>query len=89
MIWISAYLFIINAIGLLIMRKDKRKAIRNQYRIPEYVLLLIALLGGSIGSYAGMKLFRHKTRKPLFSLGLPLIISLQIILAVIIICITR
>lgn len=80
------YLLIINAVGLLIMRADKLKAVRNQYRIPEATLLLVAALGGSLGCYIGMKLFRHKTKKPLFYIGIPMIICLQILVFVPFIC---
>lgn len=83
MIIISIYLLILNAAGIIVMLADKRKAVNQKYRIPESILLGVALLGGSIGCYLGMKLFRHKTRKPLFSIGIPVIISLQIILIII------
>lgn len=62
------------------MLTDKRKAVTHQYRIPESVLLSVALCGGSMGAYVAMHLFRHKTRKPLFSIGLPILISLQAVL---------
>ncbi len=77
---IVSYLLIINAVGLLLMLADKRKAVKNQWRIPEATLLGTALLGGSLGCYIGMKRFRHKTRKPRFSVGLPVIIILQALL---------
>ncbi len=71
------YLLLINAVGFVIMLIDKRKAQKNLWRISESTLLTVAILGGSIGSYAGMKVFRHKTRKPKFSIGIPVIILLQ------------
>ncbi len=76
--YVILYLLIINALSLLIMLADKRKAIKGQYRIPEAVLMGFGLAGGSIGCYAGMVLFRHKTRKPGFSIGLPVMLALQI-----------
>ena len=72
------YLLLINAISLLLMLQDKKNAICKGPRVPEMVLLSIALLGGSLGALIGMFLFRHKTRKPLFSLGLPLILLVHI-----------
>jgi len=72
------YLLLINAISLLLMLQDKKNAIWKGPRVPEMVLLSIALLGGSLGALIGMFLFRHKTRKPLFSLGLPLILLVHI-----------
>lgn len=62
---------------------DKRKAVLHRYRIPESVLLSVALCGGSFGCYAAMRSFRHKTRKPLFSIGIPILISLHTMLCVI------
>ena len=79
------YLLIINAAGALLMHIDKQKAIKNKWRIPEKILLGIAVLGGSLGCIAGMKLFRHKTKHLRFSVGLPVILCLQIIFAIILI----
>ncbi len=76
------YLIIMNAIGFLIMLIDKRKAIKNKWRIPESTLLGIGLIGGSLGCTLGMYLFRHKTRKPPFSVGLPMMVLLHIVLLV-------
>ena len=83
MIAIYIYLLIINAAGWLLMLTDKRKAIRQKYRIPESTLMLVAIAGGSLGCYGGMMMFRHKTKKPLFSIGLPIILSIHIILCVV------
>lgn len=75
------YLLTINALGYVIMLADKRKAQKNLWRIPEATLLTVALLGGSVGIFAGMRVFHHKTRKPKFSLSVPLILLLQLYLA--------
>jgi len=61
---------------------DKKKAIKNRWRIKESTLLLFAILGGSIGSYLGMKNFRHKTKHSKFTLGIPFIIFLQLALII-------
>lgn len=71
------YLILINATAFLLMLIDKRKAQKHQFRIPEKVLLGIGILGGSFGVICGMVFFRHKTRKPLFSIGTPVILLLQ------------
>lgn len=76
------YLILINASALLLMLIDKRRAVKNLWRIPEKVLLLTALIGGSLGAIWGMKLARHKTQKPRFFIGLPLIFALQVIFAI-------
>lgn len=78
------YLITINALGFLIMLADKEKAKKRLWRIPEATLLTVAALGGSIGCLAGMKVFHHKTRKPKFYIGIPVILALQLILGVIV-----
>ena len=78
------YLLLMNAIGLLLMLIDKRKAIKNKWRISEATLLAVAIAGGSIGSIAGMHFFRHKTRNLKFSRGLPAILTIQILGSVLI-----
>lgn len=50
---------------------DKYRAVQNKWRISENVLLSCAILMGSLGAALGMKLFRHKTKKPLFKIGIP------------------
>lgn len=74
---ILIYLLIVNAAGFLSMLVDKQKAKKNLWRIPERTLLLIAALGGSIGSLVGMYTFRHKTKHLKFTLGIPLILAIQ------------
>ncbi len=80
-ILILVYLLIINAISFLLMLADKQKARKNLWRIPEATLLTTAVLGGSIGSLAGMYAFRHKTKHLKFTLGVPAILICQISLA--------
>lgn len=74
------YLIIINAAGFLLMLADKRKARRGAWRIPEATLIGTAALGGSIGVLAGMYLVRHKTRHLKFTLGVPFILIVQLVL---------
>lgn len=81
-ILVPAYLLIVNALGLILMLVDKKKAQRSAWRIPEATLMLVAALGGSIGSLWGMYWFRHKTKHPKFYLGIPAILILQIALTV-------
>lgn len=76
----SIYIISINLIGYLVIYEDKKRAKKHQWRIPEATLLGISLLGGSIGTYAGMNKFRHKTKHPKFTLGVPIIIILQLFL---------
>ena len=79
---IIIYLISINIIGFLIMWLDKRKAIKGSWRIPEKTLFIITAIGGGIGTTAGMFVFRHKTKKLNFLIGLPLITILEIILMI-------
>lgn len=78
--FVTGYLVCINLAGLASMGIDKRRAIRHEWRIPETTLFLIALLGGSMGSIAGMQLFRHKTRHWYFVWGMPIIFFIELAL---------
>lgn len=80
--YLLTYLFLINAVGFVLMLVDKQKARRRRWRIPEATLMGVAAIGGSIGSLLGMYTFRHKTRHIKFTLGIPLILVIQIFAAV-------
>ena len=73
------YLLTINALGFWIMLDDKQRARKKRWRIPEATLLTVAILGGSAGCFLGMRLCRHKTRKPKFSVGIPVILLAQVL----------
>lgn len=79
---IVIYLILINFIAFLSMYIDKKKAIKGKWRIKESTLLMLALVGGSIGAIIGMYAFHHKTQKPRFFLGIPIIIVLQILIVI-------
>ena len=76
------YLLIINAAAFLLMLADKHKARKKLRRIPEATLLSTAAIGGSIGALMGMYLVRHKTKHLKFTVGIPVILALQIILLI-------
>lgn len=76
------YLALINLAAFLLMGADKSRARRGLWRIPEKVLFLSAVLGGSAGAIGGMFFFRHKTRHLRFRIGLPAILLLQIALPI-------
>ena len=65
------YLIVINIVTWIAFGLDKWKAKSGKWRIPERTLLLLALIGGSLGALAGMIMFRHKTRKPKFFISVP------------------
>ncbi len=71
------YAVLINALGLFLMGWDKRQAMRGGWRVREKQLIGTALIGGSVGVWLGMRLFRHKTQHWLFRLGVPLIVLAQ------------
>lgn len=75
-----AWLVAVNAVALLAYGYDKGIAGGNRTRIPEAVLLGLALIGGTLGAVAGMLLFRHKTSKPAFLVPFALIVVLQLAL---------
>jgi uncharacterized membrane protein YsdA (DUF1294 family) len=79
---ILIYLLLINAVSFLLMLMDKYKAKKNLWRIPEATLLWFAVLGGSLGAFIGMRLARHKTRHPRFSVGVPLLLIMHILIAI-------
>ena len=79
---IIIYLIIINLIAFLAMFIDKKKAQKGKWRIKASTLLILALIGGSIGAISGMYIFHHKTQKPRFYIGFPIIIILQILVIV-------
>ena len=79
---VISYLIIINIVGFFAMGIDKWKAKKNAWRIPENTLFGITALGGGIGTIVGMYTFRHKTQKPKFTIGLPTILILEIVLIV-------
>lgn len=80
--YLYIYLILINAAGLLCMHADKRKAQKRQWRIPERVLFSLAFLGGSLGIFWGMRLFRHKTKHPTFSFGVPILLCVHVIMLI-------
>ena len=74
------YLFAINIVSFFLYGIDKYKAKKNKWRISEATLLMIAIIGGSIGAWVGMRLWHHKTMHKKFKYGIPLIIIMQIAL---------
>lgn len=80
---IMMYLVAVNILAFICFGVDKQKAKTHQWRISENTLLGIAVCGGSLGAICGMRLFRHKTKHPKFTIGLPVILLLQAIAAVV------
>lgn len=72
----------INAAAFFVYGLDKWRAVRGLWRISEVSLLLLALVGGSVGAFLAMQIFRHKTRHALFQFGVPLIFLFQAALVI-------
>ncbi|MBQ6820374.1 MAG: DUF1294 domain-containing protein [Clostridium sp.] len=80
--FILFYFLIINILSFITMYIDKKKSIKNKWRVKESTLFLLAILGGSVGSITGMYTFRHKTKHITFIIGIPLILIMQIVLII-------
>ena len=80
------YLAAINVVTFLLYGIDKFKAQHARWRIPESVLLGLAIIGGSIGAWLGMIIWRHKTQHKKFKYGIPLILIIQIGLLIWTVC---
>ena len=85
---ILLYILLVNLGGFIAFGIDKKRSIRSKWRIPEATLLTFALLLGSVGCLLGMRVFRHKTLKPLFSIGIPVILIVQVLFFVIVFFLT-
>lgn len=77
--FLISYIVLMNLLGLALMGIDKRRARQGRWRISEKTLFLTALFGGSIGSLVGIYLFRHKTKHLRFTIGIPVILVLQVL----------
>ncbi|HKK95054.1 MAG TPA: DUF1294 domain-containing protein [Anaerovoracaceae bacterium] len=80
--YLIIYLALINLFTFLLMFMDKRRAKNDKWRIPEKNLFTFILLGGSIGGFLGMKMFRHKIKRWYFNWGIPAIILIQFSLVI-------
>lgn len=76
---ISGILLTLNLLTFIIYGIDKFKAKKAKWRIPESTLLLLAVVGGSIGAWLGLQVWRHKTQHKKFYIGIPMILTLQVI----------
>ena len=79
---IICYLLAVNIVTFILYGIDKYKAKKGKWRISEATLLTMAAIGGSIGAWAGMRLWHHKTMHKKFKYGIPVIIIMQIALVV-------
>ena len=80
-----AYFVIVNLFTFIIYGLDKWKAKKSKWRFSEAMLLKLAIIGGSIGAWLGMKTWHHKTMHKKFKYGIPTIIIIQLLIIIIII----
>lgn len=83
--WVLNYLLGVNILTFLVYGIDKSKAKRKAWRISECTLLMLAVIGGSVGALFAMRLFHHKTLHKKFRYGVPLIMALQVVVALMLI----
>lgn len=76
---ISGILLTLNLLTFIIYGIDKFKAKKAKWRISEATLILLAVIGGSIGAWLGLQVWRHKTQHKKFYIGIPMILTLQVI----------
>ena len=74
------YLVAINVVAFVVYGIDKYKAVRSKWRIPESTLIGLAVVGGSVGAWLGMKFWHHKTLHAKFRFGIPIILIAQVAL---------
>lgn len=78
---VGCCLTVVNAVAFIVYGIDKYRARNGKWRIPEATLLMLAVVGGSVGAWLGMKAWHHKTRHREFRYGVPAILLLQIVVA--------
>ena len=81
--WLAIYIVIVNILTFCLYGIDKSAAIKQKQRIPNRVLLLMAVIGGSLGALTGMYTFRHKTKKWYYTFTVPVLLIIQIAAALI------
>lgn len=81
---IAIYIIVLNIISFILYGYDKHCAVINRWRVSEFTLLLLAFIGGSLGALTAMYVFHHKTRHKRFQISVPIFLTIQIILMIII-----
>lgn len=74
------YILLINVITFGVFALDKKKAKKKQWRVPESTLLLLSLIGGSLGGLLAMKIVKHKTQKIKFVIGIPFLLIVNFLM---------
>jgi uncharacterized membrane protein YsdA (DUF1294 family) len=77
---LQIYIIVINIAAFIIMGIDKNKARRNKRRISEKSIFTAAIIGGALGVYLGMRFFHHKTKHLKFTLGIPVVVIINMVM---------
>lgn len=87
MTWLTivfGYWILLSLYGFALMGIDKRRAQRRARRIPERRLFVVAAIGGAVGTWYGMKLWRHKTKHQSFTVGIPFLVAVHILVLLVV-----
>nr|WP_239635419.1 DUF1294 domain-containing protein [Paenibacillus sp. H1-7] len=79
MLFLLTYLAVLNIAGFMMMGYDKSQAVHHGRRVPEKRLFAVAAVGGALGAWLGMKIYRHKTKHLSFVIGLPVLFVLNMV----------
>lgn len=80
--FVLLFIMIVNALTFIVYGVDKYRAKKNLSRVPEWQLIVFALIGGSVGAWSSMYFFRHKTKHLKFVIGVPLIFLAQFLVVI-------
>lgn len=81
-LFIAIYIIAVNLVTFVTYGIDKYKSIKRKWRISEATLLTMAVIGGSIGAWAGMKVWRHKTMHKKFTIGIPIVFVIHLFIVI-------
>ena len=81
-LFIAIYIIAVNLVTFVTYGIDKYKSIKRKWRISEATLLTMAVIGGSIGAWTGMKVWRHKTMHKKFTIGIPIVFVVHLFIVI-------
>lgn len=81
-LFIAIYIIAVNLVTFVTYGIDKYKSIKRKWRISEATLLTMAVIGGSIGAWTGMKVWRHKTMHKKFTIGIPIVFVIHLFIVI-------
>ena len=81
-LFIAIYIIAVNLVTFVTYGIDKYKSIKRKWRISQATLLTMAVIGGSIGAWTGMKVWRHKTMHKKFTIGIPIVFVIHLFIVI-------